>query len=77
VVIRAELAYKRSLISNDHFIVRSLVEQTSRVRFTFHQDIYRLPDETLMLTGEITGTSLNENGRPYVPEILAQLFSQD
>jgi len=77
VVIRAELDYKRSLISNDHFIVRSLVEQTSRIRFTFRQDIYRLPDDTLMLTAEITGTSLNENGRPYAPEILAQLFSQD
>ena len=75
VVTRAELDYKNSLVSNDLFVVRSLVRQVSRVRFEFQQDVFRLPDETLMLAARITGTSLNRQGRPFVPEILADLFS--
>ena len=74
VVIRAELDYKRSLRSNDSFEVRSLVRQVSRLRFEFQQDIYRLPDEQLMLAARITGTSLNADGKPFVPEILEKLF---
>jgi len=75
VVTRAELDYKNSLVSNDLFVVRSLVRQVSRVRFEFQQDLFRLPDETLMLAARITGTSLNRQGRPFVPEMLADLFS--
>lgn len=77
VVIRAELDYKNSLVSNDLFVVRSLIRQISRVRFEFQQDIFRLPDETLMLAARITGTSLNQQGRPFLPEDLKQLFSSD
>ena len=77
VVTRAELDYKNSLVSNDLFVVRSLIRQASRVRFEFQQDIYRLPDETLMLAAKITGTSLNQQGRPFVPEMLEQLFSEN
>jgi acyl-CoA thioester hydrolase len=77
VVVRAELDYRNSLVSNDRFVVRSLVRQVSRVRFEFQQDIFRLPDETQMLSAKITGTSLNQKGRPFVPEILATLFHQD
>jgi len=76
VVTRAELDYKNSLVSNDLFVVRSLVRQVSRVRFEFQQDLFRLPDETLMLAARITGTSLNQRGRPFVPDILVQLFSE-
>ena len=77
VVVRAELEYKNSLTSGDSFVVRSLVRQASRVRFEFQQDIFRLPDETLMLAAKITGTSVNEKGRPFVPDLLAQLFSDE
>ena len=77
VVTRAELDYKNSLVSNDLFVVRSLVRQVSRVRFEFRQDVFRLPDETLMLAAKIIGTSLNQQGRPFVPEVLVQLFSED
>jgi acyl-CoA thioester hydrolase len=77
VVTRAELDYKNSLVSNDLFVVRSLVRQVSRLRFEFQQDVFRLPDETLMLAARITGTSLNRQGRPFVPEMLADLFSDD
>ena len=74
VVIRAELDYKNSLVSNDHFVVRSSIRRVSRVRFEFRQDIFRLPDEALMLAAIITGTSLNQKGRPFVPDLLDGLF---
>ncbi|MEM7562191.1 MAG: acyl-CoA thioesterase [Pseudomonadota bacterium] len=77
VVIRAELDYKHSLKSNDNFVVKSLVRQNSRVRFEFQQDIFRLPELKLMLSGRIFGTSVNANGRPFVPEFLQQLFVED
>lgn len=74
VVVRAELDYKNSLVSNDHFVVRSSIRRVSRVRFEFRQDIFRVPDETLMLAAVVTGTSLNQRGRPFVPDLLAGLF---
>ena len=77
VVTRAELDYKNSLVSNDLFVVRSRIRRASRVRFEFQQDIFRLPEETLMLVARITGTSLNQQGRPFVPDILEKLFSKD
>jgi acyl-CoA thioester hydrolase len=77
VVTRAELDYKISLVSNDHFVVRSLVRQVSRVRFEFKQDIFRLPDEKLVLAAIITGTSLNQRGRPFLPELLTNLFNTE
>ncbi len=76
VVVRAELDYRQSLGSGDRFVVRSRIEQVSRVRFEFRQDIYRLPDERLMLSARITGTSLNARGRPQVPAELAALFDE-
>ena len=77
MVIRAELDYRSSLVSGDRFVVRSLVRQTSRVKFEFQQDIFRLPDETLMLAARVTGTSVNANGRPFVPDFLGQLFEEN
>ena len=77
MVIRAELDYRSSLVSGDRFVVRSLVRQTSRVKFEFQQDIFRLPDETLMLAARVTGTSVKANGRPFVPDFLGQLFEEN
>ena len=77
VVVRAELDYRKSLISGDGFSVRSLLRQSSRLRFEFLQDIIRLPDETLMLNAKIIGTSLNRQGRPFIPDLLQDLFSEN
>lgn len=74
VVLRAELDYKAPLVSGDEFYVDTCVVQSSRVRFDFLQNIYRKKDDRLMLAGKITGTSLNERGRPFVPEVIAALM---
>ena len=77
VVIRAELDYLKSLVGGDCFEVRSRIERVSRVRFAFRQDIYRLPDNHLMLAAKIFGTSLKPNGRPYLPDFLEHLLPTD
>lgn len=75
VVVRAELDYRDSLQSNDAFVVKSNFTRLSRVRFQFIQDIYRLSDNKLMLQALVTGTSINQRGRPFVPEALERLFT--
>lgn len=74
VVVRAELDYRDSLRSNDRFIVRSNIQRVSKLRFEFSQDIFRTPDQKLMLQAKIIGTSLNQRGRPFVLHELSQLF---
>ena len=77
VVVRAELDYKASLVSGDEFFVAVELAQASRVRFDFLQNIYRKKDNKLMLSAKVTGTSLNERGRPFVPDFIAALLSSE
>ncbi len=75
MVVRAELDYRQSLKSNDEFVVCSNIQQVSKLRFAFLQDIYRSCDQKLMLQAKIVGTSINRRGRPFASEELLQLFS--
>ena len=72
VVVRAEIDYKVSLTSGDAFVVELRPEQLSPVRIGFHQEIYRLPDRKLAIKALVTGTALNERGRPQVLPELAE-----
>ena len=76
VVVRAELDYRDSLSSGDRFVVCSNIQRKSKLRFEFLQDIFRLPDNRLMLEARITGTSLNQQGRPFLLQELSQLFGE-
>ena len=77
VVLRAELDYKQPLTSGDEFYVDTDVVQSSRVRFDFLQNIYRKRDNKLMLAAKITGTSVNERGRPFLPDAIVKLFPKE
>lgn len=66
VVHKIELEYKRPLMGDDLFVVRSRIYQRGHVRFIFEQDIYRLPDRELILTGVVTTVFMN-GGRPIRP----------
>ncbi len=74
VVVRAELDYKFPLQSGDPFMVTLQMRQASKIRFEFLQDIYRLPDNKLILKAKIIGTSLNERGRPFLPPEIKTLI---
>jgi acyl-CoA thioester hydrolase len=75
VVVRAELDYKGSLTSGDTFSVHTRMEQVSRLRFAFHQQILRDVDGKEMVAARIIGSGINQQGRPTLPAELLQLMS--
>lgn len=64
VVIRVELDYKLPLVSQDRFIVKTHAEKISKIKFCFYQTIHRSNDDSLILKAVVTGTSINDKGRP-------------
>jgi acyl-CoA thioester hydrolase len=76
VVVRAELDYKHPLAPGDRFLVGLNLVRESKLRFAFHQGIYRLPDEKPVLAAKIVGTAINERGRPYLPKELRPLLGE-
>ncbi|HEC13525.1 MAG TPA: acyl-CoA thioesterase [Acidiferrobacteraceae bacterium] len=66
VVTRAELDYKYPLHSGEAFWVGLNLQQLSRIKFAFLQDIYRLSDDKLIVSARIMGVALNERGRPFI-----------
>ncbi|MEI5640399.1 MULTISPECIES: acyl-CoA thioesterase [unclassified Pseudoalteromonas] len=75
VVVRSEMNYKGSLVPGDHFYVTVELERISKIKFAFKQQVIRSADDKLMLDAVITGTSVNERGRPFLPDALSQLFA--
>ncbi len=75
VVVRAELDYKYPLRSGDRFWVGLSITRESRIKFAFNQDIYRLPDNRLILKAKIIGTALNPRGRPELPKEIERVLN--
>ncbi len=74
VIARAEVDFTRSLMSGDQFVVRTIVRRQSKLRYEFHQTIYRLPDEQVLVKAVITGVPINAEGRPRMPAELEPLI---
>jgi len=74
VVIRIEADYLYPLRSGDKFYATASLERVSKLRFGFLQDIFRLPDDKLILTAKVIGTSLNAEGTPKYFEELERLY---
>jgi len=70
IVTRVEIDYKSPLRSSDKFIVKLNIQREGNVRFVFFQDIYRLPDEKLVVKAKVTGVA-TKNGRPVSPVVIA------
>jgi acyl-CoA thioester hydrolase len=75
IVARVEIDYKFPLRSRDRFVVRIGVKREGRLRFVFVQDIFRLPDEKLILNAKVTGVCL-QNGRPVVPDKVVETLEK-
>lgn len=73
VVARADLSYKTPLKSGDHFVVKLRVEHEG-VKYIFHQDVFRMPDNKLCLKGIVTSTSL-VNGRLAISEEIVKAIT--
>ena len=71
IVTRVEIDYKYPLRSRDKFIVRLNIEREGNARLLFIQDIYRIPDEKLVVKARVTGVA-TKNGRPVPPGSLVE-----
>ncbi len=74
MVKRVEIDYQYPLRSGDKFISVLKTKRISPLRFGFVQHIYRLPDKKLIIKALIIGTSVNERGRPELPEELIKVW---
>ncbi|MCL4507553.1 MAG: acyl-CoA thioesterase [Chloroflexi bacterium] len=74
LVIRVEIDYLYPLRSRDRFYVGINMERVSRLRFGFHQHIYRLPDEMPIAKALVIGTAVNASGRPFLPDAIERLL---
>jgi acyl-CoA thioester hydrolase len=75
-VTRIEIDYKYSLKSGDSFFVGINLEKVSPIRFGFLQDIYRIPDDKLIVQAKVIGTAINEKGRPHLPKEFENIFNK-
>ena len=50
IVSKVEIDYKYPLRSRDRFVVQLNVERAGNVRLLFRQEIFRIPDEKLIVT---------------------------
>ncbi|MFO7725507.1 MAG: acyl-CoA thioesterase [Oceanipulchritudo sp.] len=74
IVTRIEIDYTYPLRSRDHFRVFLNLERISRIRFVFNQEIVRLPDEKPIARARVYTASMNERGRPVLPEAIEHLL---
>ena len=73
IVTRVEIDYKFPLRSLDKFLVTVDIKREGNARLLFIQNIYRIPDEKVIITAKVTGIA-TKKGRPIPPgKIIEQL----
>lgn len=71
IVTKVEIDYKFPLRSRDKFIVTVNIKREGNARLVFIQDIFRIPDEKLIVYAQVTGVA-TKNGRPVPPGKLVE-----
>jgi acyl-CoA thioester hydrolase len=71
IVTRVEIDYKFPLKSRDRFVVKVNIRREGHVRLIFEQDIFRIPDNKLIVQAKVTGIAAR-NGRPVPPGSLIE-----
>ena len=73
IITRVEIDYKHPLRSRDKFIVKTGIRRDGNIRLVFIQDIFRLPDDKLIVRAKITGAA-TQKGRPARPYQILSLL---
>ena len=73
IVSKVEIDYKYPLRSMDRFIVTVDIQREGNVRLAFVQNIYRIPDNKLVVHGKVTGV-VTKRGKPVTPGTLIELL---
>ncbi len=66
IVTKVEIEYKFPLRSRDEFLVTVKIQKEGNARILFIQDIFRLPDQKLIVKARVTGIA-TKKGRPVAP----------
>jgi acyl-CoA thioester hydrolase len=73
IVTRVEIDYKFPLKSHDRFVVRLNLVREGNLRLIFEQEIFRIPDQKLIIKARVTGVA-TKKGRPFSPETVLSLL---
>lgn len=73
IVTRVEIDYKYPLRSRDRFFVTTDIQREGNARLAFIQDIYRIPDEKLIVQAKVTGVA-TKKGRPVHPGKIIEML---
>jgi acyl-CoA thioester hydrolase len=71
IVTKVEIEYKYPLRSRDKFNVTIDIQREGNARLVFNQQIFRSPDEKLIVNAKVTGVA-TKNGRPVPPGKLVE-----
>ena len=74
VVRRSEVDYKFPLTSGDKFYVTLEIKQESKITFTCYQDIYRIPDNKLIIKAKIICTCVSNSGKPFLADEIKKII---
>lgn len=74
IVARAEIDFKRSLVSGDKFKITTVIRRISKIRFEFSQEIFKLPDLTLIASAKVIGLPIDPSGKPKLTPDLEALI---
>lgn len=79
VVARLNMAFKTPLRSRDEFVCRLRIKKEG-IKYVFYQDIYRLPDEKIVIKSQVDTVCL-VNGRmqecPELDKLLSPYFEEE
>lgn len=71
----AALSYKKPARYDDQLEVRTIVEEITPVRLTFGYEIYRTPDEELLVTGKTMHVFTTKELKPIrLPRVEPELY---
>lgn len=73
IVTRVEIDYKYPLRSRDKFVIRTGICREGNVKLIFLQDIFRIPDNKLIVKARITGVA-TKNGKPVRPGNITEML---
>ena len=71
------IEFKKPLKAEEKFYVTCQLVPEGNIRFAFKQEIRKLPDDALIAKSYNVGACVdgNNRNRPYIPEIIKNLFS--
>jgi acyl-CoA thioester hydrolase len=73
-IARINMDIKYPLKADDHFVVVLKVRRTSSAKMQIDQEIFRIPDERIILTAEITALGMRADGTYRLPEQVIEAF---